>query len=306
MYLVVSKEDKDMIDKAKCIDIYLDYQDKNLKQATIKGKLRVIRQFLDYCIINEIEDIKHIEKTDVYNFVNSKDWASQSRSKAQFILRDFFNVMKRKELSNYDGNELYPIIITNKRDRILSYYSNEEISKMINGIDLTNHCGVRDKCMIVIAAETGLRASDIVFLKFDEIKWDKNLIHKIQMKTNIPVDVPISDSIKFLLLDYMKNHRPPNESDYIFINSQTGLPFKDGAVLTHTVRKAFIKANINIKNKKAGAHSLRHSLATNLLKNNTPLPIIKGVLGHTNISTTEKYICVDVEGLRSVSLEVPL
>ena len=67
-----------MIDKAKYINIYLDYHDKNLKQTTIKGKLKVIRQFLDYCIINEIEDIKHIEKTDVYNFVNSKDWASDN------------------------------------------------------------------------------------------------------------------------------------------------------------------------------------------------------------------------------------
>ena len=104
----------------------------------------------------------------------------------------------------------------------------------------------------------------------------------------------------------MKNHRVSDDSEYIFINTQTGVPFNDAAVLTHTVRKAFIKANINIRNKKAGAHSLRHSLATNLLKNNTPLPVIKGILGHTNISTTEKYLSIDIDGLRMVSLEVPL
>ena len=48
------------------------------------------------------------------------------------------------------------------------------------------------------SAETGLRASDIVFLKFSEIKWDKNIIQKMQMKTKQPIEVPISDNIKYL------------------------------------------------------------------------------------------------------------
>ena len=50
-----------MIDKAKCIDIYLKQQDKNLKEATIKGKLKVIKQLLDYCIANEIGNIRNIQ-----------------------------------------------------------------------------------------------------------------------------------------------------------------------------------------------------------------------------------------------------
>ena len=88
MYLVKDKEDDYMIDKAKCIDIYLKQQDKNLKEATIKGKLKVIKQLLDYCIANEIGNIRNIQKNDVYSFVQFKNWASQSRSSAQFTIRD--------------------------------------------------------------------------------------------------------------------------------------------------------------------------------------------------------------------------
>ena len=106
MYLVKDKEDDYMIDKAKCIDIYLKQQDKNLKEATIKGKLKVIKQLLDYCIANEIGNIRNIQKNDVYSFVQFKNWASQSRSSAQFTIRDFFNVMKKQELVDYDGYEL--------------------------------------------------------------------------------------------------------------------------------------------------------------------------------------------------------
>lgn len=213
--------------------------------------------------------------------------------------------MKEDALTQFDGYDLYPIIITNKRDSILSYYSEEQIRKMIDSIDTSCKCGIRDKCMITIAACTGLRASDIVFLTFSEIKWDKNIISKIQRKTGVLIEIPITDQIKFLLIDYLKNHRPNINSEYIFINSVNNLPFKDAKILTNIIKKAFLKANIDISRKKSGAHSLRHSLATNMLKNNTPLPIIKEVLGHTNINTTERYISVDIEGLRRMSLEVP-
>lgn len=294
-----------MLDTTKYINAYLEAQDKNLRPATITCKLKIIRHFLDYCQEHNIENVSQVQKMDVYEFVKSRKWSSQTRSSAEFILRNFFNVMKEKKLSCFDGYELYPIIFTNKRDKILSYYSPEEIKKIIDCMDLSFKCGVRDKCMITIAAETGLRASDIVHLKFNEIKWDKSLIQKVQIKTQIPVEVPISDNVKYLLIDYMKNHRPQNNSEFIFINFVTNEPFKNATSLTSIVRKAFIKAGVDISNKKAGAHSLRHSLATNMLKNNTALPIITGVLGHTTVTTTEKYISVDIEGLRNVSLEVP-
>lgn len=50
---------------------------------------------------------------------------------------------------------------------------------------------------------------------------------------------------------------------------------------------------------------MRHSLASNLLKNNTPYPVITGILGHENTSTTRMYLAIDIEQLRSLALEVP-
>ena len=54
-----------------------------------------------------------------------------------------------------------------------------------------------------------------------------------------------------------------------------------------------------------GMHSLRHSAATNMLAGDVPYPVISGVLGHSNANTTRKYLAVDVERLRAMSLEVP-
>lgn len=294
-----------MIDSTKYINIFIDHQKPEIKQVTILRKVRVLRFLFEYLELIDIQDLYDVTKMNVYDFLLTKSWRSQTKSHAQFVLREFFNYMKEESFSQFGGYELYPIIITNKRDSILSYYSEEQIRKMIDSIDTSFKCGIRDKCMITIAACTGLRASDIVFLTFSEIKWDKNIISKIQRKTGVLIEIPITDQIKFLLIDYLKNHRPNINSEYIFINSVNNLPFKDATILTSIIKKAFLKANIDISRKKAGAHSLRHSLATNMLKNNTPLPIIKEVLGHTNINTTERYISVDIEGLRRMSLEVP-
>lgn len=299
------KEEYNMIDSTKYINIFIDHQRPEIKQVTILRKVRVLRFLFEYLELIDIQDLYDVTKMNVYDFLLTKSWRSQTKSHAQFVLREFFNYMKEEEFSQFDGYGLYPIIITNKRDSILSYYSEEQIKIMIDSIDTSCKCGIRDKCMITIAACTGLRASDIVFLTFSEIKWDKNIISKIQRKTGVLIEIPITDQIKFLLIDYLKNHRPNINSEYIFINSVNNLPFKDAKILTNIIKKAFLKANIDISRKKAGAHSLRHSLATNMLKNNTPLPIIKEVLGHTNINTTERYISVDIEGLRRMSLEVP-
>ena len=299
------KEEYKMIDSTKYINIFIDHQRPEIKQVTILRKVRVLRFLFEYLELIDIQDLYDVTKMNVYDFLLTKSWRSQTKSHAQFVLREFFNYMKEESFSQFGGYELYPIIITNKRDSILSYYSEEQIRKMIDSIDTSCKCGIRDKCMITIAACTGLRASDIVFLTFSEIKWDKNIISKIQRKTGVLIEIPITNQIKFLLIDYLKNHRPNINSEYIFINSVNNLPFKDAKILTNIIKKAFLKANIDISRKKAGAHSLRHSLATNMLKNNTPLPIIKEVLGHTNINTTERYISVDIEGLRRMSLEVP-
>ena len=294
-----------MIDSSKYINIYINKQKEGLKEATIKRKMQFIRFFFEYLDSKGVNDLTEIDKMMVYNFISSKTWRPQTKSVAQFVFREFFNYMKEENITQFDGYDLFPVVFTNKRDSILSYFTEDEIKKMIDSIDLSQKCGVRDKCMITLAAHTGLRASDIIFLKYNEIEWDKNLISKVQRKTNIKIDVPFTNQIKFLLIDYLKNHRPAIDSEYIFINTTTNLPFKDAKILTNIVRSAFIKANIDAKNKKIGAHSLRHSLATNMLKNNTPLSVIKDVLGHTTITTTEKYISIDIEGLRQMCLEVP-
>ena len=281
-------------------------QKDGIKDATMIRKLQTVRKFLSYLETVHTEDMLSLDRNTVYEFLNTLNYRSQTISGVQFTLRQFFNIMHEGGLVSFDGYQLFPMITTDKRDSILSYYLPEEIKALIENVDITKKCGIRDKCMILIAAECGFRSSDVVWLRFDEINWDKKVISKIQKKTGIRVDVPFTEKVQLLLLDYLKNHRPDVKSEHVFINTVTNSPFLTANILTQIVYANYEKAGIERKRRKHGAHTLRHSLATTMLMNNTPVPVITGVLGHVSSRTTEKYLSIDVEGLRQVSLEVPV
>ena len=211
--------------------------------------------------------------------------------------------MFKNGISPVDGRRIFPVITTNKRDSIISYYQPEEVLEMVNAIDINTPDGVRDKCMVLLAAQTGLRESDILSLSFDDIHWDKDLISKVQKKTGLNVSVPLPNNLKLLLLDYIKNHRPDSDENYVFICQKTHHRYSS-SMLHCIVTKYFRKACVNTQNRKHGPHALRHSLATNLLKGNSPMPVITGILGHKNLNTTSKYLSIDVDSLRKCSLEV--
>ena len=288
----------------EALELYLQSLNLLLAPRTVFNKRYYTEMFLNFIEKQGYHDLQHLDINLVYEFIVSLDYASQTISNIQFVLRDFFNIIYEKGLCPYDGRRVFPVIFTNKRDRILSYYQTDEIKALINSVDITQKNGVRDKCWILLAAQTGLRAGDIIGLKLSEILWDKHIIQKTQFKTKLPVTVTVPRNLELLLIDYIKNHRPHSDSDLVFIYEGSGKKYCDTS-LFFVVNQHFRKAEVIIGNRKHGPHALRHSLATNLLKSNTPMPVITGILGHKNLNTTSKYLSIDIDNLRKCCLEVP-
>lgn len=118
--------------------------------------------------------------------------------------------------------------------------------------------------------------------------------------------LPLIDQVKYPLLDYLKNIRKSINDDYIFITNYAPIGRYNSKSFQDMVTKYMDKANINYSNKHHGTHSLRHSLASNLLKENIPITTISSVLGHSTIKTTEQYLTIDINNLKELSLEVNL
>ncbi|MCD7890197.1 MAG: tyrosine-type recombinase/integrase [Oscillospiraceae bacterium] len=288
----------------KCFNLYCDNLSSDLSENTVYNKSYYVQCFLE-TLDDDFHDFKNFDFNFVYRYINSLDYASQTISGIEFVLRDFFNVLYENNLSNFDGKKIFPVIITNKRDTIPSYYSPEEVKKIIDSIDISKPHGVEHKCMLLLEAQMGLRTSDILGLKFNEILWDKNLIYKTQHKTGNPVSVHMPENLKFLLIDYLKNYRPSSKENYVFICEKTKSQYSPGT-LYYIFNKYLKKADITVGNRKHGPHTLRHSLASNLLRNDTPTQVITGILGHKNLNMTSRYLSIDIETLRSLCLEVSI
>lgn len=126
----------------------------------------------------------------------------------------------------------------------------------------------------------------------------------VQVKTKEKVELPLLQDIGNAIIDYLKYGRPKSGLPFIFLRHIPPYDNMDYNNLNGIVKKYLGMAGINYDERKHGPHSLRHSLATNLLAKETPLPVISSILGHASTESTMEYLRVDVHSLRRCALDV--
>ena len=192
----------------------------------------------------------------------------------------------------------------NRQSRLPSTYTEEEVRKTLETIDLGNPCGIRDYAIILLIARLGLRSSDVANLRFSNIDWENDRIRLTQVKTGNPLELPLLSDVGEAIIRYLKNARPKTESDHVFVRVQPPyIAFHSGAVGA-LVHEHLLRAGIHLEGRKSGSHALRHSLASRLLEHEIPLPVISEILGHVNTQTTMTYLRIDINELKKCALEV--
>lgn len=304
----LKRHSKVFIPNDKFYDICNDYEKylntRNIELTTRKCKL--IKTKLFFNSLTEIDDISELKKSHCYNFINDLDYSLRYKEEITYEVRRIINWLYDNKRINFDGNSLFPRIISQSRSNLISYYDNDEIERLLNCVDINTSIGKRDYLILSLLVYLGLRISDVIDLKLSDIDWNLNTINIIQQKTQNTLILPLIDKVKYPLLDYLKNARNNVNNDYVFITNYAPIGRYNSKSFQTMVTKYMNKANIDYTNKHHGTHSLRHSLASNLLKENTPITTISSVLGHSTIKTTRQYLTIDVNNLKELSLEVTL
>ncbi|NLV82994.1 MAG: tyrosine-type recombinase/integrase [Spirochaetales bacterium] len=296
---------------ALCVDdfnSFLEHRKKqNLSITTINKDIYGLNKLSLYLELSAAESVRRINSPNVIGFMK---WLS-AEGKVPMLrevagtLRLLLKYLYHSNFLHEDLSEVVPKVKARK-DLVPSVYSQDEIESMLKSIDRSGARGKRDYAMVLLAARYGIRASDICSLHFENIHWEENSIEFTTIKTGKNTVLPLSGEVGNAIIEYLKFGRPNTEDKHIFIRFQK--PYKEiqPSNIHEIVTRAMRAAGVVIQpGKRHGPHALRASIATEMLKNNVPLPVISESLSHSNTDTTRIYLKVDIWHLKRLTLDVP-
>lgn len=276
-------------------------------ETTIHTHERVARRFLDSAASYGLEDTASLDASHISNFIME---ITGHRGKVSYelnSLRVFFRYLHRNGMTTKNPGLFIPA--SNRlriREHLPAVWKEEDVSAILQCVDRGNPVGKRDYAMILLAVRLGLRGSDIKKLCFSDIDWEKETLTVTQQKTKELLILPLTNEIGMALIDYLREGRPVSSEPHVFLALRVPYqPLSRDNHLHQVLNKYIRRSGIVLYADQAhGMHSLRHTLASALLEQGTPLPVISGILGHRDSNTTMEYLRISVEQLRSCTLEM--
>ena len=177
-----------------------------------------------------------------------------------------------------------------------------EVQRVLDSCDGDSPRGIRNRAIILLLARLGLRAGDVAGLRLSDIDWQNGTVLVVG-KARCEVSLPLPQEIGDAILKYLEC-RPRVETDRLFVTTIAPFrPFQRGDSVSSVVKGVMRRAGVESPRK--GAHILRHTAATEMLRQGCSLYQIGAVLRHRTIDTTAYYAKVDVALLKQVAQPWP-
>jgi integrase/recombinase XerD len=270
------------------LPIYLDYLqvEKGLAPNSIESYARDLRSFGRYLAGAEIE-LERCERVDIirhFQSLRGDGLSARSTARALASIRGFFRflVSERHLTNDPTENVENPKLWSNLPKTLIA----SEVTDLLAAPDRSTPEGMRDAAMLELLYATGLRVSELINVKVDDLVLDAGFLRTIGKGSKERI-VPFGDEAKKSILHYIEHGRPhfDKRADAALFLTNRGRAMTRQTFwmkITRYARQAGIDARIS-------PHVLRHSFATHLLENGADLRSVQMMLGHTDISTTQIY-----------------
>lgn len=193
-----------------------------------------------------------------------------------------------------DGTVLgaVPAVKSSRQARIPSVWDPGEVARILEAVDRGNPCGKRDYAIILLITRLGLRGIDVKRLQFADIDWPGNRLSVVQVKTGRRVQLPLLKDVGWAIIDYVRHGRPVCDCPQVFVRHTAPIgAFSEADHLHQILVKHARVAHVPLgEQRRHGMHSLRHSLATRLMEDGTPVEQIADILGHQSVASTGVYL----------------
>ncbi len=188
--------------------------------------------------------------------------------------------------------EAVPAVKSSRQARVPSVWDPADVTKLIEAIDRGNPSGKRDYAIVLLICRLGVRGVDVKRLRFADLDWSANRLLVVQAKTGQRVWLPLLKDVGWAIIDYIRSGRPASDCPHVFLRHTAPVgPFSDQDHLHQILVKHARVAHVSLSEKRRhGMHSLRHTLATRLLEDGTPVERIADILGHQSVESTGVYL----------------
>jgi len=280
----------------KQINDFLDYlnYEKRYSSNTLRAYTKDLNDFINFIEKESIKSLVDIKKQHIHQFLyflSLKKNSERTVARKLAAIKSLFNFLIRK---NFLKNNIVKSIASPKIDKKLPVFlTQDKMSLLLDLPNPSNFKESRDILILELFYSTGVRISELIKIKLEDINYDNNSIN-ILGKGNKRRLVIIGNYAKKRLLDFL-NYNNQNVG-FLFKNerkSKTG--YISERFVFNIVKKHVQKVT---NNQKISPHSLRHTFATHLLNNGADLMSLKELLGHSDLSSTQIYTHVNIEQMK--------
>lgn len=276
-------------------DIYREYlyeiKSKNYTERTIKGYKNNLAKFFKYCKeeleLEELEEITHIHIKKYLNYLNDKGLSSSYINTILKNVRSFYNYCYAEE---YCINVAKKLSWLKEKKTIISTFTDAEIRKMLDYYKGNNYLNVRNKTLIWLFVDTGLRNFEVCNLKRTDVR--ESIIFVANGKGNKERVVPISPMLKKQLIKY-ERIRDAYLKDSLLHYDNYFLSFYHKPLTVEAIERVVKLAGegCNVRDTiRCSPHTLRHYYSQTQLKNGLDVYSLSRLLGHSKIATTQIYL----------------
>lgn len=280
------------------IELFLDalWVENGLSENTLSAYGSDLKIFSKWLKGKSLQEVDH---GDVSQFLaNRYNRGVSNRSSARILssLRRFYGYLIRDNHISLDPTAL--IESPHIGRPLPESLSEQDIERLLEAPEQTVLLGCRDRTMLEVLYATGLRVSELVGLKIDQISFRQGVV-RVTGKGNKDRLVPLGEEAMSWLEDYMQNARKSilseRQCDFVFVTRRgSGMTRQ---AFWHITKRYAKKAGIH---KELSPHTLRHAFATHLLNHGADLRVVQLLLGHSDLSTTQIYTHIARERLKDL------
>jgi integrase/recombinase XerD len=283
------------------VELFLNYLsvERGLSRNTIVSYNEDLKCYIGFLKTRSVDTLSKTTKNEIVDFMlyqKDKGLSANSIARRLAAIKVFYRFLVRERILKNDPTSL--IDSPKLWKKIPETLSLNEVDALLGQPDIRDKQGIRDKAILETFYATGMRVSEVVNLKMDNVNLDIGFLRCIG-KGNKERVIPLGKKAINSIKRYLGVSRPKllrkKECEFLFL-SRLGKRISRQSlwkIIKRYARAARIKKPIR-------PHILRHSFATHLLERGADLRSVQEMLGHSNISTTQVYTHINKERLKSI------